>query len=69
MAQVRDAEVAVGHAAAPGRQGFIGASAKADGRKALVSSRTHPKHQPAQAKGRDEVFIDAALTEAVHPTL
>lgn len=29
--------------------------------KALVSWRTHPKHQLAQAKGRDEVFIDYTL--------
>ncbi|GAA5141936.1 hypothetical protein GCM10023320_81660 [Pseudonocardia adelaidensis] len=29
--------------------------------KALVRWRTHPKHQVAQAKGRDEVFIDYTL--------
>lgn len=29
--------------------------------KALVSWRTHPKHQLAQAKGRDEVFVDYTL--------
>jgi hypothetical protein len=49
MAQVRGAEVAVGSAAAPGRQAFIGASAEADG-------RTRFRHQRGACSQRRSRF-------------
>lgn len=43
------------------REGWVLSLSSWEDEKALVSWRTHPKHQQAQAKGRDEVFIDYTL--------
>jgi heme-degrading monooxygenase HmoA len=43
------------------RAGWVLSLSTWEDEKALVSWRTHPKHQLAQAKGRDEVFIDYTL--------
>lgn len=43
------------------RVGWVLSLSTWENEKALVSWRTHPKHQLAQAKGRDEVFVDYTL--------
>jgi heme-degrading monooxygenase HmoA len=43
------------------RAGWVLSLSTWEDEKALVSWRTHPKHQLAQAEGRDEVFIDYTL--------
>jgi heme-degrading monooxygenase HmoA len=43
------------------REGWVLSLSTWEDEKALVSWRTHPKHQAAQAMGRDEVFIDYTL--------
>ncbi|MHA6622358.1 antibiotic biosynthesis monooxygenase family protein [Pseudonocardia sp. DLS-67] len=43
------------------REGWALSLSTWEDEKALVSWRTHPKHQLAQAKGRDEIFIDYTL--------
>jgi heme-degrading monooxygenase HmoA len=43
------------------RVGWVLSLSTWEDEKALVSWRTHPNHQLAQAKGRDEVFIDNTL--------
>jgi heme-degrading monooxygenase HmoA len=43
------------------REGWVLSLSTWKDEKALVSWRTHPKHQLAQAKGREEVFVDYIL--------
>ncbi|OZM78003.1 antibiotic biosynthesis monooxygenase [Pseudonocardia sp. MH-G8] len=43
------------------REGWLLSLSTWEDEKALVSWRTHPTHQLAQAKGRDEFFIDYTL--------
>ncbi|OLS96905.1 hypothetical protein BJF90_43050 [Pseudonocardia sp. CNS-004] len=54
------------------REGWMLSLSTWEDEKALVSWRIHPKHQLAQAKGRDELFVDytlrtGQLTRDTHP--